>query len=66
MNLLTDTLKSERERIRDAASLGLSFLEDSSALTHLLDARRNETVPWLMKNLDLVIEELEQAECRSI
>lgn len=60
LNLLTAMLASQQERIRDAASLGLSFMEDPLVLGALYKALQTETVPWVSKNLSLVIEQLER------
>lgn len=36
-----------QERIRDATSLGISFMKDPAALPHLYDARQSELAPWV-------------------
>lgn len=63
LNLLTDMLELPQERIRDAASLGLSFMEDPAALPHLLNARRVETAPWVAEGFDQTIKQFEQTIC---
>ena len=60
LNLLTAMLSSRQARIRDAASLGLSFMEDPEALSALYAAQQAETVDWVRKNLSLVIDQLER------
>lgn len=59
LNLLTGMLASREARIRDAASLGLSFMEDPAALSALHAARQAETENWVSKNLRLAIDQLE-------
>ena len=66
LRALTDNLSSTDLRIRDAAILGLSFLEDPSALQALRQARSLETDPWLQEDLDSVIKQLEALQCRDI
>ena len=58
LRVLKDSLKSHDSRIRDAAGLGLSFLDDTSALIALQSAYRRETEGWLKENLKLVIDQL--------
>ena len=58
LRVLKDSLKSSDSRIRDAAGLGLSFLDDSSALIALQLAYGRETEGWLKENLKLVIDQL--------
>lgn len=58
LRVLKDSLKSPDSRIRDAASLGLSFLDDTSALLALQSAYGRETEGWLKENLKLVIDQL--------
>ena len=58
LRVLKDSLKSPDSRIRDAASLGLSFLDDFSALTALQSAYSVETEGWLKENMKLVIDQL--------
>ena len=60
LKLLADMLASSQEQIRDAALLGLSFLEDEAALPYLYQALQRESAPWLEKNLHMVIAQLEQ------
>lgn len=60
LRLLADILASPQEQIRDAAMLGLSFLEDKAALPYLRQALQRESAPWLKKNLEMVIEQLER------
>lgn len=57
LRVLKDSLKSPGPRIRDAAGLGLSFLDDPSALPALQTAHETETEGWLRDNLKLVIEQ---------
>ena len=60
LKLLADMLAASQEQIRDAALLGLSFLDDEAALPCLRQALQRESVPWLEKNLQMVIAQLEQ------
>ena len=60
LRLLADVLASPQKQIRDAAMLGLSFLEDKDALPYLRQALQRESAPWLNKNLEMVIEQLER------
>ena len=57
LRVLKDSLKSPDSRVRDAAGLGLSFLDDPSALPALQTAHETETEGWLSDNLKLVIEQ---------
>ena len=59
LNVLIDNLDSPDPRIRDAAGLGLSFLDDPNALSPLRVAYQSETESWLRRNLNLVINQLE-------
>lgn len=63
LNLLTDMLELPQERIRDAASLGLSFMEDPAALPRLYDALQVEKVHWIKKSLSMAILQLERTTC---
>ena len=60
LKLLADMLAAAQEQIRDAALLGLSFLEDAAALPYLRHALQRESAPWLEENLKMVIAQLEQ------
>lgn len=66
LRVLKDSLKSPDSRIRDAASLGLSFLDDTSALLALRSAYRRETESWLKENLKLVIDQLMDSDYAEI
>ena len=59
LKLLADMLASSQEQIRDAALLGLSFLEDA-ATPYLRQALQRKSAPWLEENLKMVIAQLEQ------
>ena len=59
LRVLIYNLTSADPRIREAAILGLSFLEDASALAPLRLALSTETDPWLRQDLDAVIHQLE-------
>lgn len=59
LRVLTDSMRHEDPRIRDAAGLGLSFLDDASALPNLREAYSAESEPWLRANLEQVIAQLE-------
>ena len=64
LSVLTDSVTSFDKRIRDAASLGIAFLDDPSALPALRVAYSTENETWLKENLKLVIDQLEALECR--
>ena len=59
LDVLLDNLASSDPRIRDAAGLGLSFLDDPNALASLRIAYQSETESWLRRNFSLVIDQLE-------
>lgn len=59
LRVLTDCLNSPDPRIRDAAGIGLSFLDDPAALPKLKDACSREQELWVRQNLELVVEQLE-------
>jgi hypothetical protein len=59
LQVLINSLSHPDPRIRDAAGLGLSFLEDPSSLPELREARRKEPEGWLKDNLELVIQQLD-------
>lgn len=61
LRVLTGSIKSDDARIRDAASLGLSFLDDPTALPALRAAYSAEHETWLRGNFNLVIDQLEEA-----
>ncbi len=60
--LLTDQLKSEDARTRDAASLGLAALEDPRAIPALESALQVETNPFVRPEFESAIEELREHE----
>ena len=64
LRVLTDCLNFPDPRIRDAAGIGLSFLDDPAALPKLKDACSREQEIWVRQNLELVIEHLEQTSWR--
>ncbi len=57
LRVLTDSLKSSDSRIRDAAGLGLSFLDDPSVLPALKTAHASEAEEWVRDGLKLVIDQ---------
>ena len=61
LRVLKDSLRSPDSRIRDAAGLGLSYLDDLSALAALKDAHDRESEGWLRESLKLVIDQLSDA-----
>ena len=63
LQTLANRLQHPDPRIRDAAGLGLSFLDDARALPMLKDAHNREEEPWLKRNFAQVIEQLEPGEC---
>ena len=64
LRTLTDFITYPDPRIRDAAGLGLSSLDDPSALPKLQEAYSQEREGWLRQNLKLVIEQLESTRWR--
>ena len=60
--LLTNQLKSEDARIRDAASLGLAALEDPRAIPALEAALKVETNLFVRPEFESAIEELREYE----
>ena len=65
LKLLIELLSSPQARFRDAAALGLSFMEDLDALPYLHAAKRRENNAWLAENLEQAIGELESIRCRN-
>ena len=63
LRVLADSLALSDPRMRDAAGLGLSFLDDVSALPKLRAAFDVEKNTWLRRNLNLVIDQLEASGC---
>ena len=63
LRVLVDSLALSDPRMRDAAGLGLSFLDDVSALPKLRAAFDVEKNTWLRRNLNLVIDQLEASGC---
>ena len=47
--------------IRDAASLGLSFMDDPAAIPFLRAALERETSPLMKRNLKYVLEQFESS-----
>ena len=62
LQTLANFLDHPDPRIRDAAGLGLSFLDDAKALLMLKNAHTREVEPWLKRNFAQVIEQLESCE----
>ena len=65
LQVLVKSLSNSDPRIRDAAGLGLSFLEDPSILPELQEAHSREQEEWLKDNLDLVIQQLDPSTCQN-
>ena len=61
LRVLVDALARPDARVRDAAGIGLSLLEDPLALPKLRAAYDSETEPWVRDGIALVIDELEEA-----
>ena len=59
LRVLMDSTTSNDARIRDAASLGLAFLDDPAALPAVRQAYAAEQQPWLRESFNLVIAQLE-------
>ena len=62
LQTLANCLEHPDPRIRDAAGLGLSFLDDAKALPMLKNAHTREAEPWLKRNFAQVIEQLDLSE----
>ena len=60
--LLANCLDHPDCRLRDAAGLGISFLDDPEALPELREALVHEETAWVRSNLQLVILQLEETE----
>ena len=60
MLVLLDHLEHANPRIQDAALIGLSSLDDASALPMLRKMYARETATWMMHNIRQVIEQFEQ------
>ena len=61
LTILTETLKSEDVRIRDAASLALETMEDASAIPALESALCREQSARMQENLEAVISQLRES-----
>ena len=61
LRVLVDALARPDATVRDAAGIGLSLLEDPSALPKLRAAYDSETEAWVRDGIALVIDELEEA-----
>lgn len=57
--LLEQSLKCSSARVRDGAILGLSFLNDFSAIDSIKKAIQSENIKLLRKNMKQVLEQLE-------
>ncbi len=58
--LLERSLRSPSRWIRDGAALGLASMKDIHAVPYLREAIRNEQIPDLRKDLELVLDSLKQ------
>jgi hypothetical protein len=58
-NLLKESLKCSSPRVRDGAGLGLSFMDDPSAIDSLKEAILKEQSKLLRRNMIQVLEQLE-------
>ena len=56
--LILDHLDSSDPRIRDAASVGITALDDPVAIPRLREALLRENLPRLRRNLQLVLDQL--------
>jgi hypothetical protein len=56
--LLARCLRHSSERVRDAASLGLSYIDDSWAIPYLENAIRDEQIPELKHDMEQVLDQL--------
>jgi len=59
--LLARCLRDVSERVRDAASLGLSYLDDPWAIPYLENAVRDELIPELRSDMEQVLEQLKNS-----
>ena len=64
LSLLLDCLRSRSSRVRDAASIGIASLDDSSALQEVEAAAKNETLNELRQDLQMVVDQLRAGLCR--
>jgi hypothetical protein len=60
--LLERSLQCSHARVRDAAGLGLSFLDDSHAVPYIRHAIEKELVKMLREDLQQVLDQLESHE----
>jgi len=58
--LLISHLWHKSAIVRDAASVGLSFMNDQRAITQLRMAIESETVPSLREDMECVADQLEK------
>ncbi|MDP6451879.1 MAG: HEAT repeat domain-containing protein [SAR202 cluster bacterium] len=58
--ILLRNLESPDARLRDAASIGLSAMDDPTTIQALRDAISRESSPALQRNLQLVLDQLEE------
>ena len=66
LRILLDSLNHPDARIRDAAGLGLSFLDDVVAVSGLREAVNREEKCWVRRNLQMVVEQMGSNEWQSI
>ena len=64
LSLLVDCLCFRDSRIRDAASIGIASLDDPSALPEVETAAKEEWLPELKEDLQLVVDQLRAGQCR--
>ena len=62
LRILIKYLDSSDPRIRDAASLGIAALDDPAALPAVRKAMGRERSPMLHRNLELVVEQLQETQ----
>ena len=64
--LLREALKCSSSRVRDGAILGISFMDDPSAIESLVEAIEREKGPELRQDMQQVLRQLEETRrCQS-
>jgi hypothetical protein len=62
LRVLLRYLPSRHPQIRDAVSIGLSTMDDPTAIRPLRDAINSESSLWVRRNLQLVLDQLEETK----
>jgi hypothetical protein len=61
LSFLEENLNNSSPRVRDAASLGLAYLNDPHAIPYIKDAIKRETCTELREDMEQVLSQLETA-----